>query len=129
MNKIKTIGLTIVSSVLPLLASAQALEKYGAIGGGSPASMAGSQTIGTGNVQTYVGNILNWVFYFFIVLAVVFILIAAFSYLTAGGDEQKITKAKNELIYAIIAIVIAVLAKSIVTLIAGIAGTSNVGLQ
>ena len=123
MNKIKTIGLTIVSSVLPLLASAQ--------GGGTanvPASMAGAGTLTTGNVQTYVGNILNWVFYFFIVLAVVFILIAAFSYLTAGGDEQKITKAKNELIYAIIAIVIAVLAKSIVALIAGIAGTSNVGL-
>jgi hypothetical protein len=127
MNKIKTIGLTIVSSVLPLLASAQGLEKYGAAGG-PPASMAGANTINTGNVQEQVGNILNWVFYFFIVLAVVFILIAAFSYLTAGGDEQKITKAKNELIYAIIAVVIAVLAKSIVALIAGIAGTSNVGL-
>jgi len=120
MNKIKTIGLAIVSSVLPLLASAQATP---------PGSMAGANTVTTSNVKDYMGAILNWVFYFFIVLAVVFILIAAFSYLTAGGDEQKITKAKNELIYAIIAVVIAVLAKAIVNLVVGIAGGGNVGLQ
>ena len=122
MNKIKSIGLVIMGSALPLLASAQ--------GAPPPSQMAGAGTINTGNVGGYMANLINWVFFGFIILAVIFILLAAFSYLTAGGDEEKISKAKNELIYAIIAIIIAVLAKTIVSLVVGIGGGgANTGLQ
>lgn len=58
----------------------------------------------------------NWMFGILLGLAVLFLLYAAFTYLRAGGDPGKVDEAKNIIIYAIIAIVVAVLAKGIVML-------------
>lgn len=58
-----------------------------------------------------IDNIINWVFALMMVLAVVFILMAAFAFVTGGpkGAEE----AREKLIWAIVGIVIAVLARSI----------------
>lgn len=48
------------------------------------------------------------------VLAVIMIIISGFKYVTSGGDAQKVASAKSTLIYAIIGIVIVVLAQVIV---------------
>ena len=59
-------------------------------------------------------DILNFVlriFYtVFFIIAAIFLILAAFSYLTAGGEEEKIKKAKDQLIYAIVAIAVALVA-------------------
>jgi hypothetical protein len=55
----------------------------------------------------------NWAFAFLLALSVMFVLYAAFLYLTAGGDQEKVTKANHIILYAAIAIVIAVLAKAV----------------
>lgn len=55
-------------------------------------------------------RVANWLAALLFALAVIFILIAAFGYLTAGGDDEKIKTAKQKLVYAIIAVVIAALA-------------------
>jgi hypothetical protein len=39
-----------------------------------------------------------------------FIIFAAFSYLTAGGDPEQVSKAKSRIIYAAVAIAVALLA-------------------
>ncbi|MFZ1249814.1 MAG: pilin [Candidatus Saccharimonadales bacterium] len=48
------------------------------------------------------------------VVAVVMIMTAGFKYITSSGDAAKVTSAKNTLLYAIIGLVIAVLAQVIV---------------
>jgi len=59
-------------------------------------------------------EIQNWMFSFLLSFAAVFIIIAAFIFLTSAGDPKKTEKAKNTIIYAVIAIVIAFLARAIV---------------
>ena len=61
-----------------------------------------------------INTLIDYLFTILLVLAVVFILIAAFRYLTAGGDEEKVAKAHQILIYAVVAIAVALLAQGIV---------------
>ena len=56
---------------------------------------------------------LSWVYAIFFVIAAFFILFAAFTYLTAKGDPEKVKGARDQIIYAVIAIVVALLAFSI----------------
>lgn len=67
-------------------------------------------------------NIVHWIFAFFLIFAAIYIIIAAFTYLTAQGDPEKIRTAKMQLIYAIIAIVIAALSEAIIAALGNIVG-------
>lgn len=69
--------------------------------------------VGLGGVTNAVTVIVNWMIGLFWILAVAFVIWAAFSYLTAGGDEDKIKTAKQRLIFAIVAAAIALLATGI----------------
>ena len=51
--------------------------------------------------------------------AVVMIIIAAFQYVTSGGDSAAVGKAKNSIMYAIIGIIISLSAFAIVTFVYG----------
>lgn len=64
----------------------------------------------------YVEKAANWLLYIVIALAVVFIIYAGFLYLTSGGDDEKTKAAKNYIVYAVIGIAIALLARGIVLL-------------
>lgn len=55
-------------------------------------------------------GVVRWIYIIFFIIAVLFIIFAAFTYLTAGGDPEKTTNAKNQLIYAAVAIAVALLA-------------------
>ncbi|HMB17604.1 MAG TPA: hypothetical protein VKO61_01700 [Candidatus Paceibacterota bacterium] len=68
-------------------------------------------------------KILTWFNTIFWIAAAFFVLLAAFKYLTAQGDEEKVGEAKNMLIYAVIAIVVALFAGGIDTLIANVLQT------
>jgi len=70
-----------------------------------------------GGLMGIVKSIVTWIYTLFFILAVLFILFAAFTYLTAGGDETKVAKAKNQLIYAAVAIAVALLAVGFSTII------------
>jgi hypothetical protein len=56
----------------------------------------------------------GWFYSALVALAILFIIYAAFKFLTAGGDEKKVGEAKQQLIYAIIALAVAMLATGIV---------------
>ena len=58
-------------------------------------------------------TVTRWLFTLFILLAIIFIILAAYKYLTAGGAPEKVKGASQMLIYAVVAIVIAVLARGI----------------
>jgi len=57
--------------------------------------------------------IVRWIIAVFWIITVLFLIIAAFRYLTAAGDPEKLGKAKQSLIFAIIAAAIALLANGI----------------
>ena len=105
---IKLIGLVIALTALvsPALISAT---------NGAPTVF----TTGQGLLD-FISKIVNWMFAILMIVAVVFLIFAAFSFLTAAGDPEKIGKAKTQLIYAIVAIGVAVLARGIVFVVQNI---------
>lgn len=54
-------------------------------------------------------KIIKYAYTIFFIVAVLFILIAAFNFLTARGDPTKITSARSQIFWAIVAIIIALL--------------------
>ncbi len=68
-------------------------------------------------VSLIVTAILNWAFGLLLAIAALFIIYAAFLYLTSGGDEEKVKKARQWIVYAVIAIIIAFLARAIVAIV------------
>jgi hypothetical protein len=70
--------------------------------------------------------IINWLFWIALPLSVIFILYAAYLFITSGGKPEIIKKAKNTLIYTLIGFAIILLANSIPYLINEIlSGHSN----
>ncbi len=62
----------------------------------------------------YVGNIL---FTALLVLAVIFVIFAAFKYLTAGGDPEKVKSANHQILYAAVAVGVGIFARVVPTII------------
>jgi hypothetical protein len=59
----------------------------------------------------------RWVYTIIFIVAVLFILLAAFHFITSKGDAATTAKAKQELLYAVIGIAVALLSYGIVTLV------------
>ena len=77
-------------------------------------------TDGTNNPITGPDGVINKIANIFAlvtgVAAVILIILGGFEYVRSGGDSSKISKAKNIILFAIIGLVIVVLARSIVAL-------------
>lgn len=58
-------------------------------------------------------NLVNWVTGIFFVAAVLFMFYSAYLYLGAAGNPERFTKAKEQTIYAILAVIVALLAGSV----------------
>ena len=67
-------------------------------------------------------KIADWIFLILLAVALIFILIAALQFLTSGGDPMKVEKARNNLLYAVIGIAVAFLAKGFVEVVRVILG-------
>jgi ATP/ADP translocase len=68
---------------------------------------------GPKDVITFIDVMTNWFFALLLTIAVIFILLAAYHYMTGSGGEG-VTKAHKMLLYAAVGIAVAVLAKGIV---------------
>jgi uncharacterized membrane protein len=73
--------------------------------------------------------IINWIFWLLIVLTIVFVLYAAFLYLTAAGEPEKVKSASHTLLYAAVAVVVALIAKGLPLIVSSFigGGLSGVG--
>ena len=69
------------------------------------------------DVMESLGNIADWLFYILIGVSVLFIVIAGLEYVTAQGDPEKIKAAGQKVLYALIGIIVASLAKGLVILV------------
>lgn len=118
MKNIKKFALDFVipvaSLALPLLAAAQVP--------GSPVTAPNSGINSLNAVSSSLCTITNWMFYFLILLAVIFVIVAAFKYLTAAGDPEAVKAASHSLLYAAIAIVVGILAKATPSLVGSVIG-------
>ena len=66
-----------------------------------------------GQVQTSLEKIVVWLYGVFWILAVGFVIWAAFLFMNANGEADKITKAKTMLVYTLIAAAVVLLANGI----------------
>ena len=57
-------------------------------------------------------TIVKWTYVIFFIIAVLFLILAAYNYLTAQGDPEKVKNVHNQLIYAAIAVAVALIAVS-----------------
>lgn len=74
------------------------------------------------DVERLIVRIFNLLRNLFFVIAAFFILWAGWTYLQAGGDPGKVEEAKNRLLYAVIAIAVALVATGVVPLVRGFLG-------
>ena len=83
-------------------------------------------TVDLSGFQNFICTVVvNWLFTFLILLVVVFVLIAAFKYLTAAGDPEKVKAASSSLIYAGVAVVVALLARGLPILVGNLFGAGG----
>lgn len=81
------------------------------VGSGMNVSMKGGSIVDT------VSLVANYVVGALLLLAVFYVLLAAYNYMTSGGEAEKIKKGRDYIMYAGIGVVIALLAKGIVSLV------------
>jgi len=75
----------------------------------------GLPTVNAGGNQ--VNDILRIAFAILAALAVLFIVIAGFRMVTSQGNPQEVSKAKSTIVYALVGLVVALLAEAIVAFI------------
>jgi hypothetical protein len=79
-------------------------------------------------VLNFMCTLFDWAFYFLIALAVVFGIVAAFKYLTSSGEAEKVKSAGSTLLYAAIAVAVALLARGVPLIVGSFLGASgNIG--
>lgn len=76
-------------------------------------------------IYNVLSTIVQYTYKIFFIVAILFILFAAFTFLTAQGDPQKINSAKNQILWASVAVAIALLALSAQTIIRSILTSSS----
>ncbi len=64
-----------------------------------------------GALHDIIMRVSNTMFWLLVGLTVLLVMFAAYAFLTSGGDEEKTKKARNLIIYAIVAIVVGLLAR------------------
>jgi len=73
-------------------------------------------------VMVTIERIGNIMFTFLIFVAAVILIIAGVLFVTAAGSETSITRARNMFLYALLGIILAIIAKGLVVLLRGYLG-------
>lgn len=101
MNKIFASVVLATALMAPFLAAAQSITTPSP--GGLPSNF--------GQVTSFLVKVTGWFKFLFWGLTTIFLLYAAYLYLTGAGNEEKIGKAKQVLTYGIIAGIVALFAQ------------------
>ena len=71
-------------------------------------------------------RVVDWAFYILLIFAGLMIVIAAFYFVTASGDAEKVSTARNFVLYALIGVLVAFLARGLVWFVAKIVGFEEI---
>ena len=126
MNKVKTVVVSImmmfglVATPIELGSVSYAANKDQACQG---VSSIGGRNACTGDaggrLSGFIQNIINILLFLIGAIAVIMIIVGGIRYVVSGGDQGAITGAKNTILYAVIGLVIAILAYAIVNFVLG----------
>ncbi len=92
--------------------SVWAANKVGGMNNGINA--ATTNDMQNGNVTSIVKTISDVFMYAVGAVSVIMIIYGGFQYVTSSGDQTKVTKAKNTILYGLVGLAIAILARAIV---------------
>jgi phosphoglycerol transferase MdoB-like AlkP superfamily enzyme len=76
------------------------------------------------DVIEVLGGLVNWMFYILMIVAALFLVFAGFTYLTASGDPDKVKKAHDSVMWALVGVAVAVMARGLVALVEKILGVA-----
>ena len=95
--------------VIVLLLPTLAAEAFSLLPSPSPGGYQppGGTGLPTGSIFNIVNNIMNWLLLIIGVVGVIGFAIAGILYLTSAGDEERIEKAKQAMLYSIIGVIVA----------------------
>lgn len=82
-----------------------------------------------GGIQGFLCNIVGYFFWFILALSVIMILWAAYTYITAGDDTEKTSKARKIITYAAIGIAVALISNAFPAIINSILPTPATGVN
>ena len=107
-------GLGIIATplLLPELAGASAANEI--LGG---AEQASGENRASTNLNNSFRDIVNVILFILGAIAVIMIVIGGIRYVTSSGDGSAITGAKNTILYAVVGLVVALLAYAIVNFV------------
>lgn len=117
--KKRILPLAILAATALLLPGASASALTGGVSGGAAAARGSDQPavlFGDGGIFAQVTNVM-----LFIVgaISVIMIIIGGLRYVLSGGDSANVSAAKNTILYAIVGIIVALLAYAAVNFITG----------
>ncbi len=115
----KFLSVLLMAGILsvPLLAGASMIPNKDI---GSNASL-GADRFNTSGLENTLNVVANYVVGILIIVAIFYILWAAYDFVTSSGSEEKVNSARRKIMYAAIGVVVALLAKGVVGLVLGIA--------
>lgn len=118
--KVSQLVLTTVLVFSPLLVNAAGIVNSSICVGGLNCN-AGQ------DVNSLIKTVIQWMLGIAFGIAVLFLIIGGFWYITSGGNEETAEKGKNTVVNALIGIVIIVLAFVIVSVVANLVGSAGTG--
>lgn len=69
------------------------------------------------DVMVILDSLTNWMFAILLVIAAIFIIVAAFNFITAAGDPEKTKTARMYVLYALIGVLVGFAARGLVALV------------
>lgn len=103
----------------PFVASTSAIDvfKDACSGGSGSTAVCGAST--KDELPNIIKNVINLLFFVIGMIAVIMIVIGGIRYATSGGDSSQVQAAKNTVLYAVVGLVVAIMAFAIVNFVLG----------
>jgi magnesium-transporting ATPase (P-type) len=111
-------GAPAIALVAPMFAFAQMTQPPGGVVAPGNINSINQITSSSGIICV----LINWAFWLLLVLTIVFVIWAAFLYLTAAGDPEKVKAAGHTLLYAAVAIIVGLIAKGLPLIVSSLIG-------
>jgi cytochrome bd-type quinol oxidase subunit 2 len=124
-----TISKKVANSFLKVAAVAAAFTPSVASAGCTATVQGGADcargTLSNNPLTSTLSNIINVMIFVTGIIAVIFIIVGGLRYITSQGDEKGVQSSKNTILYAVVGLIVAILAYAIVNFV--LAGISSGG--
>ena len=67
-------------------------------------------------------TVTDWIFYIALAVAIIFIVLGAFTIITAGGSPEKVTSGRNYILYAVVGLIVGLAARALPAIARAIIG-------